>query len=222
MIIITTKRGRQGNEDVTVTFHDGCSWPAPRCASRSCRTSSLQDGTTITTAVIGNFLTGPGGNILDGQKYWRLETWNNGACVLQTFSYAKIAEKLTTRASKRTTRSPCRAVRLTADLWHPTATLLSNGILPGNDDYLSATPSFRGNTKIKGGLAWLNYGVTYVRKDVRNAMTGWGRSSDDQTETFLCIRLTRYGDLKTTTAPCNNADNYSPYAQNPGTLDHNY
>lgn len=104
--------------------------------------------------------------------------------------------------------------------------IYSNGILPGSDDYYKRNNfSFRGNTKIKDGLAWLNYSMNYVRKDVKNAMTGQGLSGSTIYQDILQYPVNiDYADVKDWHSVLNNADNfYTPYAQNPWwTLDNNY
>ena len=232
VIIITTKRGRQ-NEDVTVTY-DGSFM-----ASTALRIPQLQnkfgqgwyydyDG-----GYFGNFSpteNGSWGNILDGREnYWRPgATWNNGAEMsYKPFSYAKNSLKNFYDTGFETNNTiTVQGGTANSGFVASYGNTYSNGILPGNDDYFKRnTFSFRGNTKIKGGLAWLNYGVTYVRKDVRNAMTGQGGSGSTIYQDILQYPVDiDYGDLKDYNNIYNNADNfYTPYAQNPWwTLDHNY
>lgn len=232
VIIITTKRGRQ-NEDVTVTY-DGSFM-----ASTALRIPQLQnkfgqgwyydyDG-----GYFGNFSpteNGSWGNILDGREnYWRPgATWNNGAEMsYKPFSYAKNSLKNFYDTGFETNNTiTVQGGTANSGFVASYGNTYSNGILPGNDDYFKRnTFSFRGNTKIKGGLAWLNYGVTYVRKDVRNAMTGQGQNGSTIYQDILQYPVDiDYGDLKDYNSIYNNADNYySPYAQNPWwTLDHNY
>ena len=104
--------------------------------------------------------------------------------------------------------------------------IYSNGILPGSNDYYKRHNfSFRGNTRIKEGLAWLNYSINYVRKDVRNAMTGQGGSGSTIYQDILQYPVNiDYADVRDWHSVLNNADNfYTPYAQNPWwTLDNNY
>lgn len=104
--------------------------------------------------------------------------------------------------------------------------IYSDGILPGSNDYFKRNNfSFRGNTKIKEGLAWLNYGINYIRKDVRNAMTGQGGSGSTIYQDILQYPVNiDYADVRDWHHILNNADNfYTPYAQNPWwTLDNNY
>ena len=104
--------------------------------------------------------------------------------------------------------------------------IYSDGILPGHNDYYKRHNfSFRGNTKIKDGLAWLNYNINYIRKDVRNNMTGQGGSGSTIYQDILQYPANvDYADLKDYKNIYNNADNfYTPFAQNPWwTLDHNY
>ncbi|MBR3096377.1 MAG: SusC/RagA family TonB-linked outer membrane protein, partial [Bacteroidales bacterium] len=104
--------------------------------------------------------------------------------------------------------------------------IYSDGILPGNTDYYKRNNfSFRGNTKIKEGLAWLNYSINYIRKDVRNAMTGQGGSGSTIYQDILQYPVNiDYADVRDWHSVLNNADNfYTPYAQNPWwTLDNNY
>ena len=104
--------------------------------------------------------------------------------------------------------------------------IYSDGILPGKNDYYKRNNfSFRGNTKIKEGLAWLNYSINYIRKDVRNAMTGQGGSGSTIYQDILQYPVNvDYADVRDWHSVLNNADNfYTPYAQNPWwTLDNNY
>ena len=104
--------------------------------------------------------------------------------------------------------------------------IYSDGILPGKNDYYKRNNfSFRGNTKIKEGLAWLNYSINYIRKDVRNAMTGQGGSGSTIYQDILQYPVNvDYADVRDWQNVLNNADNfYTPYAQNPWwTLDNNY
>ena len=104
--------------------------------------------------------------------------------------------------------------------------IYSDGILPGSNDYYKRHNfSFRGNSKIKDGLAWLNYSMNYIRKDVRNSMTGQGGSGSTIYQDILQYPVNvDYADLRDWHSVLNNADNfYTPYAQNPWwTLDNNY
>ncbi len=232
VIIITTKRGHQ-NEDVTVTY-DGSFM-----ASTALRIPQLQDKFgqgwyyDYDGGYFGNFSpteNGSWGNILDGREnYWRPgATWNNGAEMsYKPFSYAKNSLKNFYDTGFETNNTiTVQGGTANSGFVASYGNTYSNGILPGNDDYFKRnTFSFRGNTKIKGGLAWLNYGVTYVRKDVRNAMTGQGQNGSTIYQDILQYPVDiDYGDLKDYNSIYNNADNYySPYAQNPWwTLDHNY
>lgn len=94
----------------------------------------------------------------------------------------------------------------------------SNGILPGNDDYYKRnTFSFRGHTQSTNTKFTMDYDVTYVRKDIQNAMTGQG--SDGATIFGDILQHPTdidYGDLKDYNNVYNNFDNYyTPYAINP-------
>ena len=104
--------------------------------------------------------------------------------------------------------------------------IYSNGILPGNNDYYKRHNfSFRGNTRIKDGLAWLNYSINYIRKEVRNNMTGQGSGGSTIYQNIIQFPVNvDYGELKDYKSIYNNADNYyTPYAMNPWwILDHNY
>ncbi len=101
----------------------------------------------------------------------------------------------------------------------------SNGILPGSTDYYKRnTFSFRGNTKINKSMT-MSYNINYVRKDVRNAMTGQGHSGATIYNDVLQIPTDLYfPDVKDYTNIYNNPDNYfTPYSKNPyWILDHNY
>ena len=232
VIIITTKRGRQ-NEDVTVTY-DGSFM-----ASTVLRIPQLQDQFgqgwyyDYEGGYFGNFSpteNGSWGNRLDGRpNYWRPgAAWYDGAEMsVKPFSYAKNSLKNFYDVGFETNNTiTVQGGTETSGFMASYGNTYSNGILPGNNDYYKRnTISFRGNTQIKGGLAWLNYGISYVRKDVRNAMTGQGGSGSTIYQDILQYPVDiDYGDLKDYDNIYNNANNfYTPYAQNPWwTLDHNY
>lgn len=232
VIIITTKRGRQ-NEDVTVTY-DGSFM-----ASTVLRIPQLQskfgqgwyydyDG-----GYFGNFSpteNGSWGNLLDGRMhYWRPgASWNEGAEMsMKPFAYAKNSLKnFYDTGFEMNNTITVQGGTQNSGFMVSYGNTHSNGVLPGNNDYYKRnTISFRGNTQIKGGLAWLNYGVSYVRKDVRNAMTGQGQNGSTIYQDILQYPVDiDYADLKDYNSVYNDANNfYTPYAQNPWwTLDHNY
>lgn len=174
VIIITTKRGRQ-NEDVTVTY-DGSFM-----ASTVLRIPQLQDQFgqgwyyDYEGGYFGNFSpteNGSWGNRLDGRpNYWRPgAAWYDGAEMsVKPFSYAKNSLKNFYDVGFETNNTiTVQGGTETSGFMASYGNTYSNGILPGNNDYYKRnTISFRGNTQIKGGLAWLNYGISYVRKDVR-------------------------------------------------------
>ncbi len=101
----------------------------------------------------------------------------------------------------------------------------SNGILPGNNDYFKRNSfSFRGNTAINN-IATVSYNINYVRKDIRNAMSGQGGEGSTIYQDILQIPTDfDYTQVKDWNDIHNNPDNYySPFANNPyWILDHNY
>ena len=120
-----------------------------------------------------------GRNMLDGRDHiWRpgATDYNGAPESVKPFSYAKNSlrnfydtgfETNNTITVKGGSQSTGFVVSY--------GNVYSNGILPGNLDYYKRnTFSARGNTKIKEGRAWLNYGLNYIRKDMRNAMGGQG------------------------------------------------
>lgn len=231
-IIITTKKGVQ-NEDITVTYDGSFT------GSSVLRIPQLQnrfgqgwyyseEGTPFENW--SSTENGSWGNILDGREhYWRPgATWYNGADMsYKPFSYVPNSlknfydngfETSNTITVKGGSQSTGFAVSY--------GNVYSNGILPGSNDYYKRnTFSARGNTKIKEGRAWLNYGINYVRKDIRNAMSGQGGAGSTIYQDILQYPVDiDYADLRDYNSIYNNANNfYTPYAQNPWwVLDHNY
>lgn len=241
-IIITTKRGEQ-NEAIKVTY-DGSFQ-----LSSVLRIPNIQNKFgqgwfySYDGAIFDNYSpteNGSWGNLLDGRDViWRPgaaeQGYNPGNLpnvydnpeYHTDFSYKKNSLKnfYTTGFETNNTvtlQGGSKSTGIVASYGN----IYSNGILPGNDDYYKRHNfSFRGNTKIKDGLAWLNYSINYVRKDVRNAMTGQGGSGSTIYQYILQYPVNiDYADVKDWRSVLNNADNfYTPYAQNPWwTLDNNY
>lgn len=232
VIIINTKKGLQ-NEDVKVTYNGSV------MASQVLRIPQLQRsyGQGWYYTYDGNLFenysyteNGSWGNLLDGRQVeWRPgASWYNGADPSYTsYSYKENSLKnfystgmeynnnITIQGGSKSTGFIVSYGNITSD-----------GILPGAGDYYKRNNfSFRGNTKIKDGLAWLNYSMNYVRKDVRNAMAGQGGSGSVIYQDIIQYPANiDYADLKDYKSVYNNADNfYTPYAQNPWwILDHNY
>ena len=232
VIIINTKKGLQ-NEDVKVTYNGSV------MASQVLRIPQLQRsfGQGWFYSYDGNLFenysyteNGSWGNPLDGRTVeWRPgASWYNGADPSYTsFSYKENSLKnfyatgmeynnnVTIQGGSRSTGFIVSYGNITSD-----------GILPGSGDYYKRHNfSFRGNTKIKDGLAWMNYSMNYIRKDVRNAMAGQGGSGSVIYQDIIQYPANiDYADLKDYNSIYNNADNfYTPYAQNPWwILDHNY
>lgn len=231
-ILITTKRGQQ-NEEVTVTYTGSFQ------ASNVLRIPQLQnrfgqgwfydyDG-----GYWGNYSpteNGSWGNFLDGREVeWRPgASWYNGADPSYTdFSYKKNSLKHFYETGFETSNNiSIQGGSKSSGFVVSYGNVSSDGILSGNTDYFKRnTFSVRGNTKIKGGLAWANYSMNYARKDIRNAMTGQGSDGSTIFNDILQYPVNiDYADLKDYSSIYNNADNfYTPYAQNPWwVLDHNY
>lgn len=231
-IIITTKRGSQ-NEEVKVTY-DGSFQ-----ASTVLRIPQLQNkfGQGWFYSNDGHIFenyspteNGSWGNILDGRQV----EWRPGAFLAGVgersytdFSYKENSLKnfYSTGFEMNNTVSVQGGSRNTGFV-ASYGNIHSNGILPGSNDYYRRHNfSFRGNTKIREGLAWLTYSLNYIRKDIRNAMTGQGGNGSTIYQDILQYPVNiDYADVKDYHSVYNNADNYfTPYAQNPWwTLDHNY
>lgn len=231
-IIITTKRGAQ-NEDVTVTY-DGSFM-----AQTVLRIPQLQNkfgqgwGYSYDGGYFGNYSpteNGSWGNPLDGREVeWRPgASWYNGADPSYTsYSFKKNSLKNFYSTGFETNNTvSVKGGSKTTGFVASYGNIYSDGILPGKNDYYKRHNfSFRGNTKIKDGLAWLNYGANYIHKDARNAMTGQGGAGSTIYQDILQYPVNiDYGELKDYKSIYNNADNYyTPYARNPWwTLDHNY
>lgn len=241
-IIITTKRGAQ-NEDVKVTY-DGSFQ-----TSSVLRIPNLQNRFgqgwwySYDGSVFDNYSpteNGSWGNLLDGRDViWRPgaaeQGYNPGdyADVYDNpeyhtdYSYKKNSLKNFYSTGFETNNTvTIQGGSKTTGFMASYGNIYSNGILPGNDDYYKRHNfSFRGNTRIKDGLAWLNYSINYVRKEVRNAMTGQGGDGSTIYQDILQYPVNiDYADVRDWHSVLNNADNfYTPYAQNPWwTLDNNY
>jgi len=232
-IIITTKRGEQ-NEDIKVTY-DGAF-----TVSSVLRIPNIQnkfgqgwfysyDGDNV----FENYSmteNGSWGNLLDGRKVeWRPgASWYAGADPsYTTFDYkANSLKNFYETGFEANNTVTVQGGSKSTGFVVSYGNIYSNGILPGNNDYYKRHNfSFRGNTRIKDGLAWLNYSINYVRKDVRNAMTGQGGSGSTIYQDILQYPVNvDYAELKDWHSIYNNADNfYTPYAQNPWwILDNNY
>ncbi len=241
-IIITTKRGEQ-NEAVKVTY-DGSFQ-----VSSVLRIPNLQNKFgqgwfySYDGYVFDNYSpteNGSWGNILDGRDV----IWRPGAAEQgynpgnyddvydnpeyhTSFSYKdKSLKNFYTTGFEANNTVTIQGGSRTTGFVASYGNIYSDGILPGSDDYYKRHNfSFRGNTKILDGLAWLNYSVNYIRKDVRNSMTGQGGSGSTIYQDILQYPANiDYADLKDWHSVLNNADNfYTPYAQNPWwTLDNNY
>ena len=232
-IIITTKRGEQ-NEDIKVTY-DGAF-----TVSSVLRIPNIQNkfgqGWFYSYAgdnVFENYSpteNGSWGNLLDGRKV----EWRPGAAEYSGAERSYTTFDYKTNSLKNFYETGFEANNTVTVQGGSKSTgfvvsygnIYSNGILPGNNDYYKRHNfSFRGNTRIKDGLAWLNYSINYVRKDVRNAMTGQGGSGSTIYNDILQYPVNvDYAELKDWHSVYNNADNfYTPYAQNPWwILDNNY
>ena len=241
-IIITTKRGEQ-NEAVKVTY-DGSFQ-----VSSVLRIPNIQNrfGQGWFYSYNGNVFdnyspteNGSWGNLLDGRDViWRPGAANQG---YNPGGYDDVFDNPEYHTSFSYKENSLRNFYTTGFEANNTITvqggskntgfvasygnIYSDGILPGSNDYYKRNNfSFRGNTKIKEGLAWLNYSINYIRKDVRNAMTGQGGSGSTIYQDILQYPVNiDYADVRDWQNVLNNADNfYTPYAQNPWwTLDNNY
>ncbi|MGM9753511.1 MAG: SusC/RagA family TonB-linked outer membrane protein, partial [Candidatus Cryptobacteroides sp.] len=231
-VIITTKKGQQ-NEDISVVYDGSVT------GSQVLRIPQLQNrfGQGWYYSYEGNLFenwspteNGSWGNLLDGRDhYWRPgANWYNGAEEsIKPFSYAQgslsnFYETGLETSNTITIKGGSQSTGFVVSYGN----VYSDGILPGNNDYYKRnTVSARGNTKINGGRAWLNYALNYVNKSVRNAMSGQGNLGSTIYQDILQYPVDiDYADLRDYNSIYNNADNfYTPYAQNPWwTLDHNY
>ena len=241
-IIITTKRGIQ-NEDVKVTY-DGSFQ-----VSSVLRIPNIQNRFgqgwfySYDGYVFENYSpteNGSWGNLLDGRDViWRPgagnagynpgnldDVWDNPE-YHTSFSYKENSLKnFYTTGFETNNNITIQGGSKTTGFVASYGNIYSDGILPGSNDYYKRNNfSFRGNTKIHDGLAWLNYSINYVRKNVRNSMTGQGGSGSTIYQDILQYAANvDYADLRDWQSVLNNADNfYTPYAQNPWwTLDNNY
>ena len=232
-IIITTKRGEQ-NEDIKVTY-DGAF-----TVSSVLRIPNIQNkfgqGWFYSYAgdnVFENYSpteNGSWGNLLDDRKVeWRpgAAEYSGAERSYTTFDYkANSLKNFYETGFEANNTVTVQGGSKSTGFVVSYGNIYSNGILPGNNDYYKRHNfSFRGNTRIKDGLAWLNYSINYVRKDVRNAMTGQGGSGSTIYQDILQYPVNiDYAELKDWHSVYNNADNfYTPYAQNPWwILDNNY
>ena len=232
-VLITTKRGQQ-NEAVKVTFDGSVQ------ASSVLRIPQLQnkfgqgwfydyDGANV-FANYSPTENGSWGNLLDGREVeWRPgASWYNGADPSYTkFEYKPNSLKnfYSTGIETNNTITLQGGSKSTGFIVSY-GNIYSNGILPGNSDiYKRHNFSFRGNTKIKDGLAWLNYAMNYIRKEIHNGMTGQGMDGSTIYQDILQYPVNvDYADLRDWHDVYNNADNfYTPYAQNPWwILDNNW
>jgi len=241
-IIITTKRGAQ-NEDVKVTY-DGSFQ-----VSSVLRIPQLQNRFgqgwfySYDGYVFDNYSpteNGSWGNILDGRDV----IWRPGAAEAgynpggfddpydnpeyhTSFSYKPNSLKnFYTTGFESNNNITVQGGSKSTGFVVSYGNINSDGILPGKSDYYKRNNfSFRGNTKIHDGLAWLNYSLNYIRKNVRNSMTGQGGDGSTIYQDILQYPVNiDYADVRDWQHILNNADNfYTPYAQNPWwTLDNNY
>ena len=232
-ILITTKRGQQ-NEAVKVTFDGSVQ------ASTVLRIPQLQnkfgqgwfydyngENVFVNYSPTEN---GSWGNLLDGREVeWRPgAAWYNGADPsYTTFDYKPNSLKHFYSTGFETNNSiTLQGGSKSTGFIVSYGNIYSNGILPGdNDIYKRHNFSFRGNTKIKEGLAWLNYAINYIRKEIRNNMSGQGHNGSTIYNDILQYPVNiDYAELRDWHSIYNNADNfYTPYAQNPWwVLDNNY
>jgi len=232
-IIITTKRGEQ-NEDIKVTYDGSVQ------VSSVLRIPNIQNKfgqgwfySYEGSNVFENYSpteNGSWGNLLDGRKVeWRPgAAWYNGADPsYTTFDYKANSLKNFYETGLETNNTvTIQGGSKSTGFVVSYGNIYSNGILPGNTDYYKRhNLSFRGNTRMWDGLAWANYSLNYVRKDVRNAMTGQGGSGSVIYQDILQYPVNvDYAELRDWHSIYNNADNfYTPYAQNPWwILDNNY
>lgn len=231
-IIITTKRGQQ-NEDITVTY-DGSFM-----ASTILRVPQFQNkfGQGWYYSNDGNWFenaspteNGSWGNILDGRQVeWRpgAHWYNDAAPSYTSYSYKENSLKnFYSTGFEANNNITIQGGSKTTGFVASYGNIYSDGILPGSDDYYKRNNfSFRGNTKIKEGRAWLNYSLNYVRKDVRNAMTGQGGNGSTIYNDILQYPANiDYADLRDLESIYNTPENYySPFQMNPWwILKHNY
>jgi len=231
-ILITTKKGKQ-NQEITVTY-DGSFM-----GSSVLRVPQLQNrfgqgwGYDNDGGYFGDWAScenGSWGPHMDGRDHmWREGAWVMGQGDISTkpFSHAKNSVRDFYDIGFETNNNiSVSGGNETTGFMLSYGNSYSNGVLPGDVDVFKRnTISLRGNTKIKGGLAWIDYSVNYVRKDMHNAMGGQGQDGSTIYQDILQIPADiDWADLKDYNSIYNNADNfYTPYAQNIWwTLDHNY
>ncbi len=230
-ILITTKRGKQ-NQDIVVTYNGSF------MGSNVLRIPQLQNrfgqgwGYDNDGGYFGDWASaenGSWGPMLDGRDHM----WREAAAAMgqadpsyKSFSFAKNSLKHFYETGFETNNNiSVSGGNETTGFVLSYGNSYANGVLPGDTDvYKRNTLSLRGNTKIKGGKAWLDYSISYARKDMRNAMGGQGQDGATIYQDILQIPVDiDWGDLHYQDIR-NNADNfYTPYATNVWwTLDHNY
>ena len=230
-VLITTKRGKQ-NQEIQVTY-DGSFM-----GSTVLRYPQMQNKFGQGWAYDNDYHyfgdwssseNGSWGPVMDGRDHM----WREGAALMgqadpsyKPFSYAKNSLKHFYETGFETNNNiSISGGNETTGFVLSYGNTYSNGILPTNvDTYKRNTISLRGNTKIKGGLAWLDYSISYARSDVHNAMSGQGGDGSTIYQDILQKPAdVDWSDLKPDDVR-NNADNfYTPYAQNVWwILEHNY
>ncbi|MCQ2148034.1 MAG: SusC/RagA family TonB-linked outer membrane protein, partial [Bacteroidales bacterium] len=232
VIIINTKRGAE-NEKVKITYDGTFS------VSSALRIPNLQQkfGQGWYYSYEGNMFenqspteNGSWGNILDGREVeWRPgAAWYDGADPSYTsYSYKKNSlDNFYCTGFEANNNISVEGGTKNSGYVFSYGNIYSDGILPGANDYFKRnTFSFRGNTKLWQEKAWVNYGINYVKKDIRNAMTGQGGDGSVIYNEILQYPVNiDYADLKDYNSVYNNNNNYySPYQKNPWwVLDHNY
>ena len=238
VILITTKKGMQ-NERVTVTYTGSAT------ASSVLRIPQIQNkfgqgwfyDYDYSYYSVGNPFqnysyteNGSWGNLLDGRTVeWRPgAAWYDGADPSYTkFAYKKNSLKnFYTTGLELNNNISIQGGSKNSGFVVSYGNVTSDGILPGKNDYYKRNNfSVRGNTKLFEGISWVNYSANYVRKNVRNAMSGQGGDGSVIYQDILQYPVNvDYADIKDWKNVYNNADNfYTPYAQNPWwILDHNY
>ncbi len=230
-ILITTKRGKQ-NQEITVTY-DGSFM-----GSTVLRMPQLQNrfgqgwGYDNDGGYFGDWASaenGSWGPMLDGRDHmWR----EAGALMgqadpsIKPFSLAKNSLKHFYQTGFETNNNiSVSGGSETTGFVLSYGNSYANGVLPDDaDTYKRNTVSLRGNTKIKEGKAWLDYSISYARKDMRNAMGGQGMSGATIYQDILQIPTDiDWADLHYQDIRNNNDNFFTPYATNVWwTLDHNY
>lgn len=232
-IIITTKRGKQ-NEEFKVTYDGSVQLSSIlRIPVMQNRFGQGWGYSYEGLNVFENYSyteNGSWGNILDGRQVeWRPGAYwaGNGEQQFTTFDYkANSLKNFYTLGVETNNSVTLQGGSKNTGFVVSYGNIYSDGILSGkNDVYKRHNFSFRGNTKIYDGVAWLNYSVNYTRKDARNVMTGQGGDGSTIFNDILQYPVNiDYADLKDYDSIYNNSDNfYTPYAQNPWwILGHNW